>query len=180
ERDRKPRLELRDALHERGKRDRTDTVRRQTRKPRVGGRESAEGVGPRRDDGQAATHVVAPVGRRGRAADEPVEAAGDRLYRGERVVQLVPDDADQPLPRLAFLLAKRLAHVGQHEQLVRQPALPELGTPDLPTPAAPRERDVPDAGRSVERLLEAEAPGAPAQEPIGGAPAPSLARATDQ
>jgi hypothetical protein len=37
--------------------------------------------------------------------------------------------ADQAFPGLPFLLAQRPAHVGQNQQLVRQPGLPECGSP---------------------------------------------------
>ena len=54
-----------------------------------------------------------------------LEAAGDRLDRRERVVDLVAEHADEPLPRLPLFLAQRLAQVGEHEQLVRPSALAE-------------------------------------------------------
>ena len=53
-------------------------------------------------------------------ASSALQAAGDRLDRRQRVVDLVAEHAHQPLPRLALLLAQRLAEVGQHQQLVRQ------------------------------------------------------------
>ena len=51
---------------------------------------------------------------------QPVpEAPGDRDDRGERVVDLVPQHADEPLPGQTLLLAKRAAQIGEHEQVVR-------------------------------------------------------------
>ena len=95
------------------------------------------------------------------------EAAGDRLDRRERVVHLVADDADQPLPRLPFLFAQRLAQVREHEQLVRAAALPELAAPDLPAADAAGERRVDDARRlAVEAVVEAELLGVPAEQPL--------------
>ena len=44
---------------------------------------------------------------------------GDRLDGRERVVDLVREHADDPLPRGLLLLAQRPAEVGQHDQLVR-------------------------------------------------------------
>ena len=75
------------------------------------------------------------------------EAAGDRLDRRERVVHLVADDANQPLPRLALFFAQRLAEVGEHEQLVRPAALAERAAPDLPAADAAGKRRVDDARR---------------------------------
>ena len=62
---------------------------------------------------------------RGSRSDQAAEAAGDRLDRRQRVVQLVAEHADQTLPGLALLFAQRLAEVGEHEQVMRQAVLPE-------------------------------------------------------
>ena len=63
----------------------------------------------------------------GSRSDQPLEAVGDGLDRRQRVVDLVADDADEPLPRLTFLVAQRAADVGHHEQLERDAALAESG-----------------------------------------------------
>ena len=66
------------------------------------------------------------------AREHRFEAAGDRLDRRERVVDLVADDADQPLPRLTLLVAQRPADVGEHQQLVRTAFLTERRAPHFP------------------------------------------------
>src|SRR5258708_18433869 len=102
-------------------------------------------------------HVVAPVRRRGLALDDRGEAARDRLDGRERVVHLVPDDANEALESLALLFAQRLAEVRQHEQLVREPALTERAAPDLPPADTSGERGVDHARRvPLEAILHAE------------------------
>ena len=123
---------------------------------------------PRGDHAQAALHVVAPVGGRRLALDDRRQAAGDRLDRRERVVHLVADDADQPLPGLALLFAQRLAQVGEHQQLVRPAALAELAAADLPAADAAGKRRVDDARRFAGQAVgEAELLGASAEQPLG-------------
>ena len=82
-----------------------------------------------------------------RFAQHRFEAAGDRLDRRERVVDLVADDADQPLPRLALFVAQRPADVGEHEQLMRTSSLAERRAPHFPAARRAGERDVLDARR---------------------------------
>ena len=114
-----------------------------------------------RDDGEPALHVVAPVGRRRLALDDRRQAAGDRLDRRQRVVHLVADDANQPLPGLALLFAQRLAQVGEHQQLVRPAALAERAAPDLPAADAAGKRGVDDARRVAgQAVVEVELLGA--------------------
>ena len=122
-----------------------------------------------------ALHIVAPVARRGLALDDGREAAGDRLDGRERVVHLVADDANQALPRLPFLLAQRLAQIGEHEQLVRPAALPELAAADFPAADAAGKRRVDDARRvarqafgEVERRPRDARAAAPRAAPAGG------------
>src|SRR3954454_13067399 len=89
-------------------------------------------------------------------AEQRIEAAGDRLDGGERVVQLVADDANQAPPGLALLFPERLAHVREDQHLVRLPALPELASPRFP-PARPAGKvDVLNAAVGLERGKEAE------------------------
>ena len=44
--------------------------------------------------------------------------------------------ANQPLPRLSLLVAERAAHVGEHQQSVRQTVLPEHPAPHFPAASA--------------------------------------------
>ena len=106
-------------------------------------------------------------GGRRLALDDRRQAAGDRLDRRERVVHLVPDDANQALPRLALFLAQRLAQVGEHQQLVRPAALAEQAAPDLPAADAAGKRSGDDARRlAAQALVEIELGRAPPEEPF--------------
>src|SRR2546427_5336007 len=71
------------------------------------------------------------------------------IYRGERVVELVAEHADQTLPRLPLLLAQRAAHIGEDEELMGKAALAERAASQLPAPLRrpSRERDLENAGR---------------------------------
>jgi len=62
-------------------------------------------------------------------------------------LRLVAQDANQPLPRLSFLVAERTAHVGEHQQLVWEAALPERAAPHFPAPGAPGKRERIDTRR---------------------------------
>src|SRR4051812_7761582 len=89
-------------------------------------------------------------------AEQGIEAAGDRLDGGERVIQLVADDADQAPPGLALLLPERLAHVREDEHLVRLPALPEFASPCFPPARPARKVDVLNTAVRLQRGKEAE------------------------
>ena len=112
DRDPEPRLHAGDAAHERGHIDAVDARGGQLRQARVGGGEPTEGVGTRGDHGEAAPHVVGPVVGQIRPRDDRLEASGNRLDGRERVVDLVADDADETLPRLALFVAQRTTDVG--------------------------------------------------------------------
>ena len=118
---------------------------------------------------QAAAHVALPVLGARLAQQQRLEAAGDRLDRRERVVELVADHADQALPGLALLVAQRAAHVGEHEQLHRLAALAEAAAPHVEAAGGPRERRLDDARRLARRGTRAS-PSASAPEsdqPLG-------------
>ena len=135
---------------------------------------------------EPAVHVLAPVLGRRIAGEQRVEAAGDRLDRRERVVQLVADDANQPLPGFALLLAQRLADVGEHEQIVRIAALPE--PPCAAPPSAPCRRGTQVVRRRAWRRARrsrpsrrrrgraARRPRCPSRRSPYGSPAPGAAR----
>src|SRR5262249_56398022 len=109
---------------------------------RVGSGEAAQRVGARRDHGEAALHVVTPVVWLRRHIEQRFQAAGNRLDRRQRVVQLVADDANQSTPGQSLLFAQWLTEIGKREELVRRAALPELGAADLPSPGAAREAQI--------------------------------------
>ena len=122
--------------------------RGQARQARISCGKTAERIGPRGDDLQAARHVVAPVFRWRVALQQGFEAAGDRFDRAQRIAKLVADDANQPLPRVALLFTERAADVRQHQQVVRQPAEPKRRASDLPAShASARQRQIDHARR---------------------------------
>ena len=178
--DRHPRLESGDALQQRLEHDRRQPRRRQPRQLRVGGREAAERVGARADDLQAAPEIVGEIDRRRRALQQRVERAGDRLDGAERVAEFVADDADEPLPRLALLLAQRPADVGDDEQLVPLPAEAERRASHVPAAGAARQIERHDAARLAEPGVEAERVGRVAEQLLGGAAEQALARAVHE
>ena len=135
-RHRHARLESSHAVHQRLEHDRGLPGRRQLGETRVGGGETAEGFGARSDHLQTASQVVSEVDRRGVALQQCIERSGQRLDGAERVPQLVPDDANQALPGLAFLLAERTAHVGDHEQVVALTAEAERRAAHFPASGA--------------------------------------------
>ena len=152
--------------------------RRQAGEPRVRAREAAERIGPGGDDLQAALHVVAPVRGRRIALEQRLQAAGDRLDRPERIAQLVADDADQPLPRLTFLLAQRPADVRQHQQVMGKPAKTKGGAPHFPSPArAAGLGDIDDPRRLAEPVGHAQLLGGASQHLLDGAVHQPFARA---
>ncbi len=87
------------------------------------------------------------------------------LIGRQRVVDLVAEDAHQPLPGLAFLFAQRAADVGEHEELVGEAALSEARAPDFPAAGAAGEGEFRHAGRgAVEARVEPELLGRAAEQ----------------
>src|SRR5205823_4032012 len=104
-----------------------------------------------------------------------------RFDRRERVVDLVANDANEPLPRLALLVAQRPADVGEDEELVRAALLPEGRAPHFPASAAAGKRRVGDARRrAFEVRGQIEIVGAAAQELVGRLAKEALARTIDE
>jgi len=60
------------------------------------------------------------------------ERPGEAPDRGEGVVDLVREDADEPLPRLALFRLQRPVHVGQEHQGVGPAILAERAAPQFP------------------------------------------------
>src|SRR6185436_16728476 len=109
------------------------------------------------------------------------EAAGDRLDRRQRVVDLVADDANQPLPCLPLFVAQRPADVGEDEQLMRTSALPERRAPYFPAAGGAGERDVLDArGLAGETRAQPQLLGGASKQLLGRLREQALAGAIDQ
>src|SRR5436190_7614610 len=118
-------LEPRDTLDERRQINLAHVGPRQARQRGISRRESAERVGSPRDDPQTAAHVLTPVLRHRILGRDTLETAGDRLDRRERVVELVPEHADEAVPGVALLLAQRDVDVAQDDESVWKAALPK-------------------------------------------------------
>src|SRR6185436_10178944 len=99
----------------------------------------------------------------------------------ERVVDLVAEHADEPLPRLPLLLAKRAAQVGQHEEPMREPALAELRGARLP-PAFPAGKAEVGRARTVRRegLFQSERRRVEPEETLGRTSQDPLPRAVHE
>src|SRR5581483_3664212 len=151
------RLERGDALDQRPEVGRRERGLRQAREARVGVYEAREAVGARADDLEAAAHVVLPIWRPLRVAQQRAEAARDRFDRGEGVVQFVAEHADDALPRLQLLLAQRAAEVGDDDEVVRAAALAKFAAPHAPAADGAGKREVQQArGVALERFGQAE------------------------
>jgi hypothetical protein len=104
----------------------------------------------------------------------------------------VGEDADEALPGGALLLAQGAADVREHEQMVREPALPEARPPELVAPGLAGAPGAGPPGAAGEdrldgaRRLPAQAPGEPelgggaAEEALGGLGEEALAAAVDE
>ena len=106
------------------------------------------------------------------------QAAGNRFDGSQRVVQLVPEHAHQPLPGLQLLLAQRQREIRQHQQLQRQARA--RGRWCGGSPSGPRRRER-SSGRSAaarlrgsSRRCNSSALGA--QHALGGRGQQALAR----
>src|SRR5487761_1781840 len=94
-----------------------------------------------RDDGEAAAHVVFPVRRFLGTRHHSRKAFGHGFDRGEGIVELMANDADQTLPCEALLLAKSLAQIGDEHELVRLASLAKAASMDFPAAHFPGEGD---------------------------------------
>ncbi len=176
-----PRVEPGDALDQRHDPYRPRARGRQPGQLGVGGHEAAQRLGPGRDHAQAAPQIRLPVVGPRLALHQAAEAAGDRLDRRQGVVQFVAEDADQALPRGAFLVAERLADVGEHDEVMGQAALAEGRVPHLPPAGRAGQRNRLDARPAgVEPVVHLELGGVAIEEPLRGRPEQPLAGVVHQ
>src|SRR5262249_21399326 len=82
---------------------------RQLRELRISGHEAVQSLGARGDDRQAALQILFPIGGALGSRHQALQAPGYRFDRSERIVQLVAEDAHQPLPGQPLLLTQRAA-----------------------------------------------------------------------
>ena len=62
--------------------------------------------------------VLFPIGRPRLARQDALQTPRDRLDRRQRIVQFVPQHANQPLPGFQFFGAQRLRKIGHHYELM--------------------------------------------------------------
>ena len=92
------------------------------------------------------------------------------------------EHAHETLPRLQLLFAQRLAHVGEHEQLVRTSVLPERAAAHLPPAAPAGKRRIERARRLAFETCRPDRAlgGIEPEQPLHGLAEQSLAGAIDQ
>src|SRR6185437_8473159 len=152
-----PRVEAGGALHPGSYSDRLKLRRRQAREPRISIHETSEAIGAIRNDGKPTAHIIFPIRRLIRAGHYPGKALRDRFNRRQRIIELMPDDANQPLPREALLFAERVTQIGNQHELMRLAALAKAAAMDFPPAHFPGERDLSDVRRfHREAKLDAE------------------------
>jgi hypothetical protein len=78
---------------------------------------------------EALAEVVLPIPGPRLASDDASHRAGEGLNGRQRIVDLVTQHLDQPLPRLTLLLPQRPGEIGEHHEVVRKAALPEHAAP---------------------------------------------------
>ena len=78
---------------------------RQFSKPRVSFQKAVQCRRAGGYDRKTPARIFLPVGGQMLPRDERFKAARNRFYRSQRVIKLVPQNADQPLPRLSLLFA---------------------------------------------------------------------------
>src|SRR5437016_6852167 len=98
--------------------------------------EATERIGTRCNRVQSTAGIVLPVRRRRIAAQQRFQAGGKRLDWSKRIIHLVAEHANQPLPGAAFFFAQRATEIRQHEQLMRQALLPKRAPSNSPTTGA--------------------------------------------
>ena len=137
---------------------------REPGEPRVGAHEPAQRLRAALDHFEARAQVVLPVGRARRPGGQTAEASRDGLDRRERVVDLVSQHPDQPLPRRALFGAEHPAQVGDDQQLMGQAVLPEGPAAHFPASRATGKGRLERAGAlAAEPVAEAERVGRPAR-----------------
>src|SRR5207248_8547367 len=108
---------------------------------------------------QTGGDVLLPAVVRRRRAHRLLDALRDRMDGCERIVDLVAENANEPLPRLTLLLAQRAAQIGEDQQLVRLAPEPERAAAELELPGSTGERQLEIARRgTVERCPEPQLP----------------------
>src|SRR5438067_13349400 len=93
--------------------------RRHLRQLTIGLQKTIQGGGAALNDLQSAIEVLALLGIESAAGKSRAQTACKGLNGGERVGQVVADDAYQALPSLPFLLAQGTADIREHDQGVR-------------------------------------------------------------
>src|SRR6185437_13476049 len=94
--------------------------------------QAATSTGARVGAGMRASRVYDAM-KRASAADRPPITSSPRLNGRERVVDLVTQNAQQPLPRTALLITQRATQIGENQKPMRAPALSKSRPAQLPS-----------------------------------------------
>src|SRR5277367_1532510 len=73
------------------------------------------------------------------ARQAALKALGHRLNGRQRIVEFVPENTDEALPRLALFIAQGAAQIAEHNQIMRQATLAERPAAHAPAPRPSRE-----------------------------------------
>ena len=77
-------------------------------------------------------------GRLGGVKKSTLQTLSDRLNRRERIVQFMPKNANEPLPRFALFVTQCAAQIGQHDEVMRQTSLAKGPATHPPAPRTAR------------------------------------------
>ena len=114
-------------------------------------------------------------------AQQRHQARGDGLDGSQRVVDLVGQHSDDPLPSLPLFLAERAREVGEHEELEWLPLLADDPTPELPSPRSAGVGQLQRAGSdTAQGLVEPQLFGGPTDDPLGRLTEQALAGTVEQ
>ncbi len=113
---------------------------------RISGHEAPQRLGARANDSKALPQVVQDrsggfglqFGRLGSIQKPALQTLRDGLNGRERIVQFMPKNANEPLPRFALFIAERPAQITQDDEMMWQAALPERPATQPPAPGTTR------------------------------------------
>src|SRR5204862_6165747 len=74
------------------------------------------------------------LGRLGSIQEPALQTLRDGLNRGQRVVQLMPKNSNEPLPRFALFVTERTATIANNHQVMRQSSLAKRPATQPPAP----------------------------------------------
>ena len=143
--------------------------------------EPAQGSRARLNHAQAAMHVVFPIRRARLPHQHAFQRASHGFDGSEGIIELVSEDPNQSLPRLALFFAQGPAQIRQDQELMRHPALPEGTAAHTPAacPTGEGNRKV-SGGFAFEAIRQSQFCRRPPQNALAGLTQQPLTRAIHQ